>query len=206
MIQVKGLSKRLGPHTVFRQLELEWGPRGAVCVCGPNGAGKTTLLAMLAGASAPTAGDILLNGRSLVHARQSALELVSYVPDGCPVYPFLTGREWLDFVKSIRVCNAQREQELLERFSIAHLLDLRFDSMSLGTAKKFMLAAGLICEAPIVILDEPTNGLDLASFEALRELLARHRQHGLVVLSCHDPAQQRQLDATPVQLSCLEAP
>ncbi|HEX7983754.1 MAG TPA: ABC transporter ATP-binding protein [Duganella sp.] len=205
MIQVNGVSKQLGPQTVFRRLAFEWGPRGAICVCGPNGSGKTTLLSMLAGASAPTAGDIVLHGRSLVHAYQAALELVSYVPDGCPVYPFLSGREWLDFVKSIRPCDLERERELLERFGIAHLLDMRIDSMSLGTARKFMLTAGLICEAAILILDEPTNGLDLASFEVLRDVLARHRQHGLVVLSCHDPAQQRQLDVTAVQLHSLEA-
>ncbi|MBP1203518.1 ABC-type multidrug transport system ATPase subunit [Duganella sp. 1411] len=205
MIQVSGLSKSLGAQTVFRSLAFEWGPRGAICICGPNGSGKTTLLSMLAGASAPSAGDIVLNGRSLVHAHQAALEVVSYVPDGCPVYPFLSGREWLDFVKSIRPCDLGRERELLERFNIAHLLDMRIDSMSLGTARKFMLTAGLICEAAILILDEPTNGLDLASFDVLRDALARHRQQGLVVLSYHDPAQQRQLDVTAVQLHALEA-
>lgn len=206
MIKVNGLSKRLGVQSVFRQLTFEWGPRDVICVCGPNGSGKTTLLSMLAGASAPSAGDIVLDGINLVHAHQAALATVSYVPDGCPVYPFLTGREWLDFVQSIRLWNSKRAQELLERFRIAHLLDTRIDSMSLGTAKKFLLTAGLACEAPILILDEPTNGLDLASFDVLRDMLARHRQHGLVVLSCHDPAQQQQLDVTPVSLLSLEAP
>jgi len=206
MIQVSGLSKSLGAQTVFRSLAFEWGPRGAICICGPNGSGKTTLLSMLAGASAPSAGDIVLNGRSLVHAHQAALEGVSYVPDGCPVYPFLSGREWLDFVKSIRPCDLGRERELLERFGIAHLLDMRIDSMSLGTARKFMLTAGLICEAPILILDEPTNGLVPASFDVLRAALARHRQQGLVVLSCHDPEQQRQLDVMALQLHSLVAP
>lgn len=205
MIEVNGLSKRLGPQTVFRQLTFEWGPRGVICVCGPNGSGKTTLLSMLAGASAPSAGDIVLNGRSLVHAHRAALEMVSYVPDDCPVYPFLTGREWLDFVQSIRPWDRARAQELLERFGIAHLLDMRIDSMSLGTAKKFLLTASLACEAPIIVLDEPTNGLDLASFDVLRDMVARHRQHGLVVLSCHDPAQQQQLDVAPVQLHSLES-
>lgn len=206
MIKVNGLSKLLGAQTVFRQLTFEWGPRSVICVCGPNGSGKTTLLSMLAGATAPSAGDIVLNGRSLVRAHRAALEMVSYVPDGCPVYPFLTGREWLDFVQSIRASNRERAHELLERFSIAHLLDTRIDNMSLGTAKKFLLTAGLACEAPILILDEPTNGLDLSSFDVLRDMLARHRQQGLVVLSCHDPTQQQQLDVTPVSLHSLEAP
>lgn len=205
MVEVQDVSKRLGQNTLFKRLHFEWGQRGTICICGPNGSGKTTLLSMLAGASPPSAGDIRLNGRSLVHEHRIAIELVSYIPDGCPIYPFLTGREWIEFVKSVRACDRVREQELLERFSIAHLLDMRIDSMSLGTARKVMLTAGLICEAPILVLDEPTNGLDPASLDVLSEVLKVHRQRGLVVLSCHDVTQQHQLDVTAVQLRSLEA-
>lgn len=118
MIEVQDVSKRLGSNTVFRRLHFAWGQRGAICICGPNGSGKTTLLSMLAGASPPSAGDIRLHGRSLVQEHRIAVELVSYIPDGCPIYPFLTGREWIEFVKSVRACDRLREQELLERFSI----------------------------------------------------------------------------------------
>jgi ABC-2 type transport system ATP-binding protein len=205
MIEVRGLVKRHERHVVFEQLNLEWHGPGLICIRGPNGSGKTTLLTMLAGAASPDAGDIRLQGKSLVHDTQAALALVSYVPDGCPVYPFLTGREWLDLTRSLRVCDPEVEQDLLVRFKLAAVLDTRFDAMSLGTAKKFLLTAGLMCKTAIVVMDEPTNGLDKHSFAVLQEHLERRKQSGLIVLSCHDQAQQRQLGARPVELRDLDA-
>lgn len=204
MIEVRALVKRHEQHVVFDGLDFSWDGPGIVCICGPNGSGKTTLLSMLAGASSPDAGDIRLMGTSLVLQAQTALPLVSYVPDGCPVYPFLTGGEWLDLTRSVRDCNAAIEQELLARFGLMQLLDTRFDAMSLGTAKKFLLTAGLMCDTAILIMDEPTNGLDKRSFDVLQEQLERRRTSGLIVLSCHDQAQQRQLGVRPVDLPGFE--
>ena len=203
MIEVRGVVKRHEQHVVFDGLDLAWEGPGIVCICGPNGSGKTTLLSMLAGASSPDAGDIRLMGTSLVHLPHTALPLVAYVPDGCPVYPFLTGREWLDLTRSVRACDAGVEQELLARFGLVQLLDTRFDAMSLGTAKKFLLTAALMCDTAILIMDEPTNGLDKRSFDVLKELLERRKTSGLIVLSCHDLAKQRQLGARAVDLPGL---
>ena len=200
MIEVRALVKRHEQHVVFDGLDFAWDGPGIVCIRGPNGSGKTTLLSMLAGAASSDAGDIRLMGASLVHQPHTALPLVSYVPDGCPVYPFLTGREWLDLTRSVRACDAAIEQELLTCFGLVQLLDTRFDAMSLGTAKKFLLTAALMCHTAILIMDEPTNGLDKRSFDVLQEQLARRTSSGLIVLSCHDEAQQRQLGARPVNL------
>lgn len=205
MIQVRQLGKRMGQRVVFRRLDFAWSDPSMICVCGVNGSGKTTLLSMLAGATPPDAGDILLQGRSLVAEREAAARLVSYVPDDCPIYPFISGREWLAFTKSIRPSDAQVERDLVERFGLEPHLDTRFGDMSLGTAKKFLLASALMCTTPVLILDEPTNGLDKASFEVLQQCLTQRKADGMVVLSCHDVAQQRLLGARPVELSELEA-
>lgn len=205
MIEARGLSKRYGSHQVFRHLDLDWPNPGVICVAGPNGSGKSTLLSLLSGASAPDQGDILLLGKSLAHAREAALRLVSYVPDVCPIYPFISGREWLELTRSLRPGNPATGRELLSRFDLLSVLEVSFGSMSLGTAKKFMLTAALMCETPVVIMDEPTNGLDQKSFGVLREHLAERKAKGLVVLSCHDPAQREQLGATTVDLRSLVA-
>jgi len=189
---------------VFRQLDFAWDTPDIICITGANGAGKTTLLSMLAGAMSPDVGDVLIQGRSLVDQHHSAVQLISYVPDDCPIYPFITGREWLAFTKPIRAFDANVEQALLSGFGLEPHLDCRFGTMSLGTAKKFLLTSALMCRAPILILDEPTNGLDKRSFEVLCQHLEQRKTEDLIVLSCLDQAQQNQLGARPVELSSLE--
>jgi len=205
MIKVQRLGKRLGQRMIFRQLDFVWDAPDMICLCGANGSGKTTLLSMLAGAMQPDVGDVLVQGRSLADRRQAVAELVSFVPDDCPVYPFITGREWLAFTKSIRAVDLRIEQELLSGFGLQPHLDCTFGAMSLGTSKKFLLTAALMCNTPLLILDEPTNGLDKTSFEVLCLHLGRRKTEGLVVLSCLDSMQQHQLGVWPVELSCLEA-
>ncbi|MGZ5008355.1 MAG: ABC transporter ATP-binding protein [Methylobacter sp.] len=124
MIKVQRLGKRRGQQTVFRQLDFTWDSRDVICVTGANGSGKTTLLSMLAGVMPPDTGDILVQGLSLIDQHHGAVQLISYVPDNCPVYPFITGREWLAFTKSIRLFDQNIEQTLvsgfeLEQFSIS---------------------------------------------------------------------------------------
>jgi len=206
MLAVRGVARRMGEHIVFRRLEFAWDAPRMLCVRGVNGAGKTTLLALLAGALRPDAGDILVQGRSLAAPAQQARELLAYVPDDCPVYPFLTGREWLVFVQGLRRCDERMAQDLLAGFALQPQLDVRFGAMSLGTARKFLLVSALMAVAPVLLLDEPTNGLDAASFEVLREQLARRASEGLVVLTCHDIGQQERLGAETIALASLEAP
>ena len=204
MLAVRGLAKRMGERVVFRRLDFAWDAARMLCVRGVNGAGKTTLLALLAGALPADAGEILVQGRSLAAAAEQARQRLAYVPDDCPVYPFLTGREWLLFVQGLRRCDEGIAQELLARLALQPQLDVRFGAMSLGTARKFLLVSALMAQAPVLLLDEPTNGLDAASFEVLREQLARRAREGLVVLTCHDLGQQERLGAQPIELASLE--
>ncbi|MDB5955316.1 ATP-binding cassette domain-containing protein [Ramlibacter sp.] len=205
MLAARGVARRMGERMVFRRLDFAWDAPRMLCVRAPNGAGKTTLLALLAGALAPDAGEILVQGHSLAAQPQAARRLLAYVPDDCPVYPFLTGREWLAFVQGLRGCDDSIAQELLVALQLQSQLDVRFGAMSLGTARKFLLVSALMCATPVLLLDEPTNGLDAASFEVLREQLAQRAQRGLVVLTCHDIGQQQRLGAQPIELASLQA-
>jgi ABC-type multidrug transport system ATPase subunit len=205
MIATHKLSKRLGQRQVFRHLEFTWQAPAMICVCGPNGSGKTTLLAMLGGALPPDSGDVRVNDISLVSAHAQAIAMTTYAPDACPAYPFLSGVEWLDFIASIRSTDHKLRRELIESFGLLQHTRTSFAAMSLGTARKFMLTAALICRTPLLILDEPTNGLDQRSFEVLALQLQRRAEEGLVVLTCHDPALQSQLGVQRVELSSLEA-
>lgn len=205
MIKVQRLGKRYGKHSVFRRLDFVWDSPGIICLNGANGSGKTTLLTMLAGALPPDHGDIFVRGQSLIHNHDTAVGLIAYVPDSCPVYPFISGQEWLAFTKSLRPFDLMVEQQLLSDFGLLPHLNCRFDAMSFGTARKFLLTSALSSKTPIIILDEPSNGLDDSSFAALCHHLAKRKTEHLIVLSCQDPMQRRQLDAESLELSSLES-
>lgn len=204
MIKVQQISKRRGDRTVFHRLNFSWSQPEIICVSGANGSGKTTLLSMLAGALPPDDGDILVFNRSLVHQHHTATELIAYAPDDCPIYPFITGREWLAFVKSVRAVDVNTEQNLISGFGLQAHLDSQFGAMSLGTAKKCLLTSVLMCPAPLLILDEPTNGLDETSLEVLRHYLNQRQTNSLIILSCLDPMQQQHLGARSIELHTLE--
>lgn len=206
MIEIEDVAKRWPSRPLFHRLRYARREPGVVCVRGPNGSGKSTLLALLAGAAPVDAGDIRLCGHSLVREREQALRHVAWVPDGCAVYPFLTGAEWLAFVRGARGGDARDHADLVRGFGIEAHLGTRFEAMSLGTSRKFMLAAMLAQPAPVMLLDEPTNALDDRSLGMLHGLVRRLAERSLVILSCHDPEQQRLLGAEPLDLASMEAP
>lgn len=205
MLRVSNVSKRVGHRTLFRQLDFAWKQPDIVCIRGANGTGKTTLLSLLAGAAPFDGGDVYLCGHSLKEAPSEAARHVVYVPDECPIYPFVRGQEWLAFTASLHPGSPERTTELVDKFNIGAYMNTRFEEMSLGTARKFMLTACLSRSTPLLIMDEPTNGLDLNAVSVLQQALFERRRDTLVVLSCHDVAQQDFLAVRLVDLDSLEA-
>ena len=183
LLTAEGLCMRYGGQVVFEDLHLAFGA-GAVALVGRNGAGKSTLLALLAGVEAPQAGRVLVCGHDLARG-QGARAALAWVPDASVAYDFMTGEEFLCMVQALRGC-AGPHRALLEGFGIAAYLGARFGDMSLGTRKKFMLAAGLMGDAQVVLMDEPTNGIDAdARAFLIDQITTRAHQH-LVLFSIHD--------------------
>lgn len=183
LLEAEGLGMRYGGQVVFEDLHLAFGA-GAVALVGPNGAGKSTLLALLAGVDAPQAGRVLVCGHDLARG-QGARAALAWVPDASVAYDFMTGDEFLRMVQALRGC-AGPNRVLLEGFGIAAYLGARFGDMSLGTRKKFMLAAGLMGDAQVVLMDEPTNGIDAdARAFLVDQIRARVHEH-LMLFSTHD--------------------
>jgi len=183
LLAAEGLGMRYGGQVVFEDLHLAFGA-GAVALVGRNGAGKSTLMALLAGVGAPQAGRVLVCGHDLARG-QGARAALAWVPDAAVAYDFMTGDEFLRMVQALRGC-AGPNRALLEGFGIAAHLGARFGDMSLGTRKKFMLAAGLMGDAQVVLMDEPTNGIDAdARAFLIDQIRARAHEH-LVLFSTHD--------------------
>lgn len=186
MLRVDGLRKSYGERTIFDGLSFELGV-GAYALQGANGVGKSTLLALLAGAEPADGGDITIEGCDLRGAPLEARRRLSYAPDESPVYPFMTGREFLDFVAMIKKAPLEVEAlRLAERFGLHPYFETRFSELSLGSQKKFLLCAAWIGEPRVMLLDEPSNGLDIAARDVLAALFREHARTKTIFFASHD--------------------
>ena len=202
LLVAEGLGMRHGGHVVFEDLHLGFGA-GAVALVGRNGAGKSTLLALLAGVAAPQAGRVLVCGHDMARG-QGARAALAWVPDASVAYDFMLGDEWLRMVQALRGC-AGPHDALLEGFGIAGDLGARFGDMSLGTRKKFMLAAGLMGDAQVVLMDEPTNGIDAEARAFFVAQVRARAQEYLVLFSTHDRELIAQTGARVLELPARDA-
>jgi heme-transporting ATPase len=207
LLAAEGLAMRFGAHTLFANLSLAFGP-GAVALVGRNGAGKSTLLSLLAGIAAPQAGRVAICGHDLATGRggqgQAARARLAYVPDESVAYDFMTGDEFLRMVQALRGSQGP-EPALLAGFGIDVFLGARFGDMSLGTRKKFMLASGLMGDAPVVLMDEPTNGIDHDAKAFLIRQIQAQKHARLLLFSTHDQELIAAVQAQVLDLSATGA-
>ncbi len=186
LLEAEGLGMAYSGLALFRGLSFSFGP-GLVALTGENGAGKSTLLSLLAGVHAPQEGTIRIAGHDLATAPQAARRSLAWVPDESVAYDFMTGEEFLRMVLALR---AQREAPalpvLLDGLGLQPHVGKRFGAMSLGTRKKFMLASGLASDAQVVLMDEPTNGIDADAKACLLQTMREGGQARLFFFSTHD--------------------
>lgn len=203
MLRFERLCKSYGARRVLRDAGHHF-RSGGFALRGPNGIGKSTLLAVLAGVTQADSGAVWIDGQPLHLRPVAAKARLAYVPDECPVYPFMSGRELLRLVALARRCALAPEViALAARLGLEPHIDTRFGDMSLGTQKKMMLAAAWIGEPPVLLLDEPSNGLDAAARAILAELLKARSAQGLVLMSTHDQAFAHAAGAAVIEFDCL---
>lgn len=193
IVETSGLTKRYGTTVAVDSVDLTV-QRGEVYgFLGPNGAGKTTTLRMLLGLVRPTAGAVSLNGRSPTD--RGALDGVGALVEGPAFYPFLSGTRNLEVLAQHAGRDRRAVGAALELVGLADRGDDRYDRYSLGMKQRLGLAAALLKEPELLVLDEPTNGLDPAGMAEIRGLIAGLRANGVtVLLSSHILAE--------VQLMC----
>ena len=187
IVETKGLTKRFGGRVAVDGVDLRV-PRGsAFGYLGPNGAGKTTLIRMLLGLTRPTSGSMRLLGRPVPAERAEALARVGAIVEEPRFHAFLSGRENLEIVAAARDAHAfGRIDGALERVGLAARADERVKKYSLGMRQRLGVARALLGDPELLILDEPTNGLDPAGILEFRGLVRRLVGEGrTVVLSSH---------------------
>jgi ABC-2 type transport system ATP-binding protein len=190
LIRVEELTKRYKEVTAVDGLSFAVNHGELFGFLGPNGAGKTTTISLLTGLARPDSGAIRIAGRECAKNPKAAQHLIGVVPDESNLYPELSGYDNLCFCAALygmRQAERQmRARELLEVFGLEGAADRKFAGYSKGMKRKLTIAAGIIHRPPILFLDEPTTGIDVASARQIRQLIADlHRAGTTIFLTTH---------------------
>src|SRR5271154_6400414 len=182
MIHIDHVTKKFGAKMAVDDLSLHVKPGELFAFLGPNGAGKTTTLKLMCGLLFPTAGTIRIGGFDMAKEGDRARQLISFVPDQPYLYEKLTGREFLQFIADMYGLSRQEArthiEEMVETFSLAEFVDDLTESYSHGMKQRTVFAAALLHDPKVLIVDEPTVGLDPKSVRLLKDLLRQEAERG----------------------------
>ncbi len=195
LIQVKNLSKSYGNFLALSEISFQ-AKRGEILgFLGPNGAGKTTTMRILTGYMPPTAGSAKVAGFDVVEESLEVRKRVGYMPETVPIYPELSAREYLRFMGSLRrVENLDdRIDEVLHKVGLQDRSESYAGNLSKGLRQRLGLAQALLHRPEVLILDEPTIGLDPAQIIGVRELIREVGTDRTVMLSTHILSEAQQI-------------
>ncbi len=180
MIEFKNLHKRFGKLVVLDGLDLEIHKGGIFAILGPNGSGKTTLIKCLLGMVIPNKGDIFFEKKSVLR-KWAYRNNLNYLPQIANFPPNLTVLELIKMVKNLRP-KESNEQELIELFGLKSFLDKKLGNLSGGTKQKVNIVLAFMFDSDLIVLDEPTNGLDPIALIHLKEIIQKEKDKGKTIL------------------------
>ncbi|MBQ2780273.1 MAG: ATP-binding cassette domain-containing protein, partial [Clostridia bacterium] len=188
MIEVKNLTKRYGSHTAVNNISFEVKEGEILGFLGPNGAGKSTTMNILTGYLSSTSGTVKINGFDVLEDPQSAKASIGYLPEHPPLYLDMTVREYLNFMYDLKKCKLPREPHIAEICRLMKITDVYgrlIKNLSKGYRQRVGFAQALIGNPPVLILDEPTVGLDPNQIIEIRSLIKKLGKKHTVILSSH---------------------
>ncbi len=189
MIEVNHLVKKFGSLIAVDHLSLKIVPGEVLGFLGPNGAGKSTTMKILTGYLKPTSGTVKVNGLNVEHDPVSVKKLIGYLPEGAPAYEEMTTRGFLTFVAELRGYVGSeivaRLDHVVDAMSLSSVLDRRIETLSKGFKRRVGLAQAIIHDPNILILDEPTDGLDPNQKHQVRELIRSLSKDKIIIVSTH---------------------
>jgi ABC-2 type transport system ATP-binding protein len=189
MIHVQNLTKQYAGRTAVDQLNFKVEPGQIVGFLGPNGAGKSTTMRILSGYIPPTSGSAAVNGYDVFHQSEEVRRSVGYMPEMAPLYTDMRIKEYLAFRGELKGLRGrflrQRMGTVMEQCGLLDVRRRLIGHLSKGYRQRVALADALIHEPPLLILDEPTNGLDPMQIRHVRDLLSRLKERHTILLSTH---------------------
>lgn len=188
MIEVKNLTKKYGDHEAVKGISFTVNEGEILGFLGPNGAGKSTTMNMLTGYISSTSGQILINGTDILEDPKKAKSNIGYLPEIPPVYVDMTVDGYLNFMYDLKKCRLPRKAHLNDVCSLTKISDVRnrlIRNLSKGYRQRVGLAQALINNPPVLILDEPTVGLDPNQIIEIRTLIKKLGKKHTIILSSH---------------------
>ena len=187
MIEVNNLVKRYGNHTAVDHLSFKIEKGKIYGFLGPNGAGKSTTMNMITGYIASTEGTVTIDGHDILDEPEEAKKCIGYLPEMPPLYFDMTVGEYMSFVADLKKIPKDKKatmiEEVMDMVKISDMRNRLIKNLSKGYRQRVGLAQALLGSPEILILDEPTTGMDMVSVKTLAEVLRkRNEEQGLTIL------------------------
>ena len=188
-IKVKSLNKSFGPINAVRGVSFEVNHGEVLGFLGPNGAGKSTTMKMITGFLEPTSGTVEVNGFDVLDNPIEVKRSVGYLPEGAPAYGEMTVKSFLNFIADVRQLTGSHRQkridEVVDIINIKHVVDQSIETLSKGFKRRVGIAQAILHDPSVLILDEPTDGLDPNQKHEVRNLITEMSEDKAIVISTH---------------------
>ncbi|MGB5833132.1 MAG: ATP-binding cassette domain-containing protein [Thiohalocapsa sp.] len=189
MIQVRELSRSYGELIAVDRVSFDIGRREIVGLLGHNGAGKTTIMKMITGFLEPSSGSVTIDDQDLGAHRRAVQGRIGYLPENCPLYTDMTVVDQLDYQAALRDMPVSQRgaaiRQAIERTELGAKASAQVATLSRGYRQRLGVALAILHEPDILILDEPTNGLDPSQIQHMRSLIRELAGHATVIISTH---------------------
>jgi ABC-2 type transport system ATP-binding protein len=189
LIEVKSLDKRFGAIHAVKNLSFSVRKGEVLGFLGPNGAGKSTTMKMITGFLEPTSGTVSVCGHDILEEPIAVKKKIGYLPEGAPAYGEMTVKNFLDFIADIRSLKGKEKQDrvdgIIEKINLETVRNQTIDTLSKGFKRRVGVAQALLHDPEVLIMDEPTDGLDPNQKHEVRMLINEMAEHKAIIISTH---------------------
>ena len=184
-LQVQNITKHYGHIEAVNDFSFTTKKGEIIALLGPNGAGKSTLMNMISGFLAPTSGQIFVQGINIVEHPEKAKEQIGFLSEGSPLYPDMSVKMFLKYMADLRNVRAADIQKAIELAKVENVLHQKIETLSKGYLRRVGFAQSVLSNPDILLLDEPTDGLDPNQKEHMRNLIAHMGKNKTILISTH---------------------
>jgi ABC-2 type transport system ATP-binding protein len=189
MIEIRHITRKFEHFTAVDDLTFQVAEGEVLGFLGPNGAGKSTTMKIITGFLAPSAGQVIIDGHDIAEDPMAAKALIGYLPEGAPSYPDMTVLDFLEFIAEIRgfsgQAKTQRVEQVINDVDLGSVCEQTIDTLSKGFKRRVGLAQAILHDPKVLILDEPTDGLDPNQKHHVRRLIRNLAKDKIVIVSTH---------------------